>query len=82
VTYLGTVGVGERAGRTLLQVMFAAGVPAFYVSGRLADRLPAVPYLFQGENPAVHGGSESDNSDTSNRNDWLDIQCQPALLTK
>jgi len=45
VTYLGTVGVGERAGRTLLQVMFAAGVPAFYVSGRLADRLPAVPHM-------------------------------------
>ena len=45
VTYLGTVGIEERAGRTLLQVMFAAGVPAFYVSGRLADRLPAVPYM-------------------------------------
>ena len=45
VTYLGTIGVGPRAGRTLLQVAFAAGVPAFYVSGRLIDRLPAVPYM-------------------------------------
>jgi MFS family permease len=45
VTYLGTVGIEARAGRTLLQVLFAAGVPAFYVSGRLVDRLPAVPYL-------------------------------------
>jgi len=45
VTYLGTVGIEARAGRTLLQVLFAAGVPAFYLSGRLADRLPAVPYM-------------------------------------
>ncbi len=45
VTYLGTIDIAARAGRTLLQVMFAAGVPAFYLSGRLADRLPAVPYM-------------------------------------
>jgi len=45
VTYLGTIGIEPRAGRTLLQVMFAAGVPAFYISGRLVDRLPAVPYM-------------------------------------
>ncbi|MDS0257916.1 MFS transporter [Haloarcula sp. S1CR25-12] len=45
VTYMGTVGIDGTAGRTLLQVVFAAGVPAFYLSGRLADRLPAVPYL-------------------------------------
>jgi len=45
VTYLGSIGVEARAGRTLLQVTFAAGVPAFYVSGRLADRLPAVSYM-------------------------------------
>ena len=45
VTYLGTVGIEARAGRTLLQLMFAAGVPAFYISGRLVDRLPAVPYM-------------------------------------
>ncbi len=45
VTYLGTIGVSESTGRILLQVVFGTGVPAFYVSGRLADRLPAVPYL-------------------------------------
>ena len=45
VTYLTTIGIGEGAGRTLLQVVFGAGVPAFYLSGRLADRLPALPYL-------------------------------------
>ena len=45
VTYLGSIGFAERTGRALLQVLFAAGVPAFYISGRLVDRLPAVPYL-------------------------------------
>ncbi len=45
VTYVKTTGLSEAAGRTLLQVVFGAGVPAFYVSGRLADRLPSVPYL-------------------------------------
>jgi len=30
---------------TMLTVLFAAGLPAFLVSGRLADRLPNVPYL-------------------------------------
>jgi len=45
VTYLGTIGIAERAGRRLLQVVFAAGVPAFYLSGRLADRLPPLQYL-------------------------------------
>ena len=29
----------------LLSVVFAAGVPAFWYSGRLADRLPHVPYV-------------------------------------
>jgi MFS family permease len=45
VTYATTIGIDQRAGRTLLQVVFAAGVPAFYLSGRLADRLPPLPYL-------------------------------------
>ena len=45
VTYLATIGVEATAGRTLLQVVFGAGVPAFYLSGRLADRLPPLPYL-------------------------------------
>ncbi len=33
------------AASTLLTVVFAAGVPAFFLSGRLADRFPHVPYL-------------------------------------
>jgi len=33
------------AASTLLTVVFAAGVPAFFFSGRLADRFPHVPYL-------------------------------------
>jgi predicted MFS family arabinose efflux permease len=37
--------IGPATGRTLLSLMFAAGVPAFLVSGRLADRLPNVPLL-------------------------------------
>ncbi|SDM10495.1 Predicted arabinose efflux permease, MFS family [Halogranum gelatinilyticum] len=31
--------------KNLLTVVFAAGVPAFFFSGRLADRFPHVPYL-------------------------------------
>ncbi|WP_276273935.1 MFS transporter [Haloarcula litorea] len=45
VTYLKTLGFAEGTGRLLLQVIFGAGVPAFYVSGRLADRLPGIQYL-------------------------------------
>ena len=46
VTYLtATKAIGEPMARNLLTVVFAAGVPAFGVSGRLADRLPLVPYL-------------------------------------
>ncbi|KTG10387.1 MFS transporter [Haloprofundus marisrubri] len=30
---------------TMLTVVFAAGVPAFWLSGRLADRLPHLPYV-------------------------------------
>ncbi|MFB6223229.1 MAG: MFS transporter [Haloarcula sp.] len=45
VTYAKSVGLTSGTGRTLLLLAFGAGVPAFYVSGRLADRLPSVPYL-------------------------------------
>lgn len=38
-------GIDESTGRSLLSLMFAAGVPAFLVSGRLADRVPNVPLL-------------------------------------
>jgi predicted MFS family arabinose efflux permease len=33
------------ASRDMLTVLFAAGLPAFLVSGRLADHLPNVPYV-------------------------------------
>ncbi|WP_418766745.1 MFS transporter [Natronomonas amylolytica] len=44
--YLDVVkGIDPGTGRTLLSLMFAAGVPAFLITGRLADRLPNVPLL-------------------------------------
>ena len=43
--YMATKGLDPAIARNLLTVIFAAGVPAFFVSGRLADRLPRVPYL-------------------------------------
>ncbi|MFB6089449.1 MAG: MFS transporter [Halobellus sp.] len=43
--YMRTKGVGDATAKNLLTVIFAAGVPAFFVSGRLADRLPRVPYV-------------------------------------
>lgn len=47
VSYLESPAValpGETA-RNVLTVVFLAGVPAFWLSGRLADRLPHVPYM-------------------------------------
>jgi predicted MFS family arabinose efflux permease len=46
VTYLVT-SKGLTVGRagTLLTVAFAAGLPAFWLGGSLADRLPQVPYI-------------------------------------
>ncbi|MDZ5810916.1 MFS transporter [Halorubrum sp. AD140] len=43
--YMVDKGLSGAAARNLLTVIFAAGVPAFLVSGDLADRLPHVPYL-------------------------------------
>ncbi|WP_435098116.1 MFS transporter [Halorubrum sp. N11] len=43
--YMVDKGLPPRTARNLLTVIFAAGVPAFLVSGDLADRLPHVPYL-------------------------------------
>ncbi|SDX56869.1 MFS transporter [Halobellus clavatus] len=43
--YMGTKGVPDAVAKNLLTVLFGAGVPAFFVSGRLADRLPRVPYI-------------------------------------
>lgn len=47
-------GVDPERGRLLLSGMFAAGIPAFFISGRLADRLPNVP-LFLGLATAFAG---------------------------
>ncbi|WP_368408872.1 MFS transporter [Halorussus limi] len=40
-----TKGIDAGTANTLLTVVFAAGVPAFWVTGRLADRLPHVPLM-------------------------------------
>ncbi len=44
-------GIDPGTGRLLLSLTFAAGLPAFVVTGRLADRLPNVPLLL-----AITGG--------------------------
>jgi predicted MFS family arabinose efflux permease len=38
-------GIDPATGRALLSLTFAAGVPAFFLTGRLADRVPNVPLL-------------------------------------
>jgi len=43
--YMVDKGLPRGGGGNLLTVIFAAGVPAFLISGDLADRLPHVPYL-------------------------------------
>jgi len=46
VTYLvETKAFGEPAARNMLTLVFAAGVPAFVVTGRIADRVPHVPLM-------------------------------------
>jgi predicted MFS family arabinose efflux permease len=45
VTYLMGKGVTEDSARLLLSLAFTAGVPAFLISGRLADELPIVTYI-------------------------------------
>lgn len=37
--------IDPETGRLLLSAMFAAGVPAFFISGRLADRVRRIPLL-------------------------------------
>ncbi|WP_049971273.1 MFS transporter [Haladaptatus cibarius] len=44
-TYLQAKGLEPSTARTMLTVVFAAGVPAFWFTGRLADRLPHVPLM-------------------------------------
>ncbi|SIR92921.1 MFS transporter [Natronorubrum thiooxidans] len=43
--YMQSKGLSDRMAGTMLTIVFAAGVPAFYFGGDLADRLPHVPYL-------------------------------------
>ncbi|KAB1198910.1 MULTISPECIES: MFS transporter [Haloferax] len=43
--YMETKGLPPATARNMLTVVFGAGVPAFFLSGRLADRLPRVPYI-------------------------------------
>jgi len=38
-------GLGAGPANALLTAAFAAGIPAFWVSGTLVDRLPTVPYI-------------------------------------
>ncbi len=45
VSYLTAKGIAESTANGLLTLTFAAGLPAFWLGGRLADRLPNVPYL-------------------------------------
>lgn len=46
VTYLvATKPVSNSVANTLLTVVFASGVPAFWFTGRLADRVPKVPLM-------------------------------------
>ncbi|WP_027119267.1 MFS transporter [Natronorubrum tibetense] len=43
--YMQSKGLSPRASGLMLTIVFAAGIPAFYFGGDLADRLPRVPYL-------------------------------------
>ncbi|MEF8853549.1 MAG: MFS transporter [Haloarculaceae archaeon] len=46
VSYLtGAKSLAEPTANRVLSVTFAAGLPAFGISGRLADRFPEVPYI-------------------------------------
>ena len=43
--YMQSRGLSPAAASTMLTIVFAAGVPAFFVAGELADDLPSVPLL-------------------------------------
>lgn len=43
--YMQSKGVSGQVSGLLLSLVFAAGIPAFYFGGDLADRLPRVPYM-------------------------------------
>ena len=38
-------GISPTVAPFLLTIVFAAGVPAFWISGTLSDRLPTIPYI-------------------------------------
>jgi DHA1 family inner membrane transport protein len=47
VTYLiSSKSLSQPAAQGLLTALFAAGIPAFFVTGKLADRFPNIPLLF------------------------------------
>jgi predicted MFS family arabinose efflux permease len=43
--YMQSRGLSPTAASMMLTIVFAAGVPAFFVAGELADTLPSVPFL-------------------------------------
>ena len=43
--YMMTKGLEAATAKNMLTVIFATGVPAFFISGYLADRLPRIPYI-------------------------------------
>ncbi len=43
--YMQAKGLGDATAKNMLTIVFGAGVPAFILSGRLADRFPHVPYI-------------------------------------
>ncbi|WP_049922496.1 MFS transporter [Halopiger djelfimassiliensis] len=43
--YMQSKGLSDRMAGTMLTIVFAAGVPAFFFGGDLADRLPRIPFL-------------------------------------
>lgn len=43
--YMVSKGLPATTARNMLTVVFGAGVPAFFLSGRLADKLPRIPYI-------------------------------------
>lgn len=55
VSYLLSQEYSPETANALLTATFAAGLPGFWLGGRLADRLPNVPYLL-GINVAFAGG--------------------------
>nr|WP_272494330.1 MFS transporter [Natronomonas aquatica] len=43
--YMQSRGLSPAEASTMLTIVFAAGVPAFFLGGELTDRLPSVPFL-------------------------------------